>query len=87
MKINGGHNYKIDDKQLTHIINKNVKPVNSEFSIEFNIFAKFEHLRILLLKITLMSLHVNLMLCFCNKWECTDLTEQTLQRKGSDINP
>ena len=50
MKINGGHNYKIDDKQLTEIINKNVKPVDSEFTIEFNIFCKIRTLKNIIIK-------------------------------------
>ena len=33
-------NYKIDEKQLTEIIKKNVKPVDTEFSIELNIFIQ-----------------------------------------------
>ena len=43
------YNYKIDEKQLTEIIKKNVKPVDTEFSIELIFFTNFDW-RILLLK-------------------------------------
>ena len=33
-------NYKIDEKQLTEIIKKNVKPVDTEFSIELIFFLQ-----------------------------------------------
>ena len=62
-------NYKFDEKQLTEIIKKNVKPVDTEFSNEL-FFFKFDF-RILLLKITLISLHVNIMMCtniMTTKW-------------------
>ena len=43
-------NYKIDKKQLTEIIKKNVKPADSEFSIELNIFYKIRKLKNTIIK-------------------------------------
>ena len=38
-------NYKIDEKQLTEIIKKNVKPVERNVSINLNIFYKIRKLK------------------------------------------
>ena len=48
-------NYKIDKKHLTEIIKKNVKPVDTEFSIQLNIFYKIRKLKNI---ITLISLYM-----------------------------
>ena len=37
-------------KHLTEIINKNVKPVGTEFSIELNIFYKIRKLKNIIIK-------------------------------------
>ena len=42
-------NYKIDEKQLTEIMKKNVKTVDSDHSIEINIFYKIRKFQSILI--------------------------------------
>ena len=82
-------NYKIDEKQLTEIIKKNVKPVDSNVSINLNIFYKIRKLKNIIITNNphKPTCRFNVVYQYtCNLGECNSLTyigytEQTLEER------
>ena len=82
-------NYKIDEKQVTEIIKKNVKPVDSNVSINLNIFYKIRKLKniVIINNPHKPTCRFNAVYQYtCNKGECNSqtyigYTEQTLEER------